>query len=107
MAKAAVAATVAISVSFADPMPAMAKFNNGVFNREKPAVEQKGPQKYTSEYVNSLTYSEIKGTGNANRCYDVEGEGALKIKSGMRITGMCIQPQVIKVADEKLTKDGV
>lgn len=54
-----------------------------------------------------MTYSEIKGTGNANRCYDVEGEGALKIKNGMRITGMCIQPQVIKVADQKLTKEGV
>jgi hypothetical protein len=40
MAKAAVAATVAVSVSIADPMPAMAKFDNGVFNREKPAVEE-------------------------------------------------------------------
>ena len=40
MAKAAIAATVAISISFADPMPAMAKFDNEVLNREKPAVEQ-------------------------------------------------------------------
>jgi photosystem II oxygen-evolving enhancer protein 1 len=57
--------------------------------------------------VNSLTYSEIKGTGLANRCYDVEGEGSIPLKNGYRLSGMCIQPTNIRVEAEKLTKNGI
>lgn len=104
---AALTATIAFNVSFANPMPALAEENGVIGNQDKTAVqkekkepkrferkkevkEEPVPQKYTSEYVNSLTYSEIKGTGLANRCYDVEGEGSVAIKAGYRLKDLCI-----------------
>ena len=107
----AAAIPVAFAVVFATPTMSHAAIKQSSEYINKKAADASAtdnqPQKYTSEFVNQLTYSQIKGTGLANRCYDVEGEGSVPIKSGYKITGMCIQPTQIKVAEEKLTKEGL
>ena len=48
----------------------------------------------------------MKGTGLANRCYDVEGTGEIKLKDGMKITGMCIEPFKVLVEEDVPDKGG-
>jgi photosystem II oxygen-evolving enhancer protein 1 len=61
---------------------------------------QAGP--FTQTELNSLTYEQIKGTGLANTCPSVEGEGDGKIStSGLkRLSNLCLEPLVFAVEED-------
>jgi len=49
-----------------------------------------------------LSYLQVKGTGLANRCADVEGDGIIKLDSSKahKIVDFCIEPKVFAVEEE-------
>merc|ERR1719491_973923 len=57
-------------------------------------------QALTKAEVNSLTYLQVKGTGLANRCAEVIGEGSIKPTKGARLVDMCIEPKAWAVEEE-------
>jgi len=57
-------------------------------------------QALTKNELNSLSYLQVKGTGLANRCAEVIGEGSIKPKSGEKIVDMCIEPKAWAVEEE-------
>merc|ERR1719223_1336231 len=65
---------------------------------------------FTRSEIASLTYEQIKGTGLANTCPQVEGGGAQKINVGgkkYKIEEFCLEPTSFQVLEEKLTKNGL
>jgi photosystem II oxygen-evolving enhancer protein 1 len=52
--------------------------------------------------TSQLTYLQVKGTGLANHCSDVEGEGSIKVSASGRhqIVDMCIEPKAFAVEEE-------
>jgi len=44
--------------------------------------------------TNSLNYLQVKGTGLANRCSEVKGEGSITIAGGKKykVTDLCLEP---------------
>jgi len=60
-----------------------------------------GPaQALTKSEINELTYLQVKGTGLANRCPEVVGEGTITPKSGAKLVDMCIEPKAWAVEEE-------
>jgi photosystem II oxygen-evolving enhancer protein 1 len=57
-------------------------------------------QALTKSEVNELSYLQVKGTGLANRCPEVIGEGTITPKSGQRLVDMCIEPKAWAVEEE-------
>lgn len=53
----------------------------------------------TRDQLQSLSYLQVKGTGLANRCPDVEGEGSINIQAGKKykVTDFCIEPKNFQV----------
>jgi len=65
---------------------------------------------FTRSEIASLTYDQIKGTGLANTCPQVEAGGDSTIKVGgkkMRINDFCLEPTSFQILEEKLTKAGL
>lgn len=61
----------------------------------------------TSEQRNQLSYEQVKGTGLANRCNDVVGDGKITISgSGYTITDFCLEPKQWQVEEEVVNKKG-
>jgi photosystem II oxygen-evolving enhancer protein 1 len=54
----------------------------------------------TKSEINELSYLQVKGTGLANRCPEVVGEGSITPKSGQRLVDMCIEPKAWAVEEE-------
>lgn len=57
----------------------------------------------TKADIEQLTYSQVKGTGLANRCPEVEGaKGAIKLESGKsyKIVDLCLEPKTFLVEEE-------
>lgn len=54
----------------------------------------------TKSQVNELSYLQVKGTGLANRCPEVIGEGTITPKSGQKLVDMCIEPKAWAVEEE-------
>jgi len=54
----------------------------------------------TKAEINELSYLQVKGTGLANRCAEVIGEGTITPKSGQKIVDMCIEPKAWAVEEE-------
>jgi photosystem II oxygen-evolving enhancer protein 1 len=54
----------------------------------------------TKAELNQLTYTQVKGTGLANRCPEVIGEDSITPKSGSRLVDMCIEPKAWAVEEE-------
>jgi photosystem II oxygen-evolving enhancer protein 1 len=54
----------------------------------------------TKSEVNELSYLQVKGTGLANRCPEVIGEGSITPKGGARLVDMCIEPKAWAVEEE-------
>ena len=80
------AASMAFSINVLDPTPAMAA-----------ATEGSADNMLTSDKVAQLSYLQVKGTGLANRCYDVVGEDSIPVKKGSKIVSMCLEPKKIQV----------
>merc|ERR1719223_2601007 len=57
-------------------------------------------QALTKSQINELSYLQVKGTGLANRCAEVVGEGSITPKSGQKLTQMCIEPEAWAVEEE-------
>lgn len=51
----------------------------------------------TRDTLDSLSYTQVKGTGLANRCPDVEGEETISVSGGAKIVDMCIEPKNFQV----------
>ena len=54
----------------------------------------------TKSEINELSYLQVKGTGLANRCAEVVGEGSITPKSGQKLVDMCIEPKAWAVEEE-------
>ena len=57
-------------------------------------------QALTKAEINELSYLQVKGTGLANRCPEVVGEGSITPKPGARLVDMCIEPKAWAVEEE-------
>jgi photosystem II oxygen-evolving enhancer protein 1 len=57
-------------------------------------------QALTKSEINQLSYLQVKGTGLANRCAEVVGEGTITPKSGQKLVDMCIEPKAWAVEEE-------
>lgn len=62
----------------------------------------------TKEQLLSLSYQQVKGTGLANRCPEVVGEGTIQLSAGKKykITDLCLEPKTWKVEEEVGVKKG-
>lgn len=55
----------------------------------------------------SLSYLQVKGSGFANRCPDVTGEGKIEVGGKtIKVTDMCIEPMAWQVAETSVNKKG-
>jgi photosystem II oxygen-evolving enhancer protein 1 len=54
----------------------------------------------TKAEINELSYLQVKGTGLANRCAEVVGEGTITPKPGQKLVDMCIEPKAWAVEEE-------
>jgi photosystem II oxygen-evolving enhancer protein 1 len=57
-------------------------------------------QAITKSELNELSYLQVKGTGLANRCPEVIGEGSITPKSGSKLVDMCIEPKAWAVEED-------
>jgi len=61
----------------------------------------------TKQDLDSLSYLQVKGTGLANRCPEVKGEGKITISgNNVRLVDLCIEPKTWQVEEEKTGKRG-
>jgi len=61
----------------------------------------------TSDIRNQLSYEQVKGTGLANRCNEVQGKDSIKIGSGnYQLTSFCLEPKTWQVEEEVANKKG-
>ena len=51
----------------------------------------------TRDTLDSLSYTQVKGTGLANRCPDVVGEESISVSGNAKIVDMCIEPKNFQV----------
>jgi photosystem II oxygen-evolving enhancer protein 1 len=56
-------------------------------------------QAITRDEIDSLSYVQVKGTGLANRCPEVIGEGSITVSGKKNIVDMCIEPKTFQVAE--------
>merc|ERR1719460_1515136 len=85
MAADAAAAALAAGVSFAGPMSAHA---------------------ITSDVRSQLSYEQIKGTGLANRCNEVQGKDSITVSGKMQMVDFCLEPKTWQVEEEVANKKG-
>jgi photosystem II oxygen-evolving enhancer protein 1 len=64
---------------------------------------------FTRTEIASLSYQQIKGTGLANTCPQVEAGGGttLRVAGKSKIDELCLEPTKFQVLEDKLTKDGM
>lgn len=55
----------------------------------------------------SLSYMQVKGSGLANRCSEVTGEGSINVNKKMKLTDLCIEPTSWQVEEEVGVSKGV
>merc|ERR1719324_377918 len=61
----------------------------------------------TSDIRNQLSYEQVKGTGLANRCNEVQGKDSIKIGGGnYQLTSFCLEPKTWQVEEEVANKKG-
>ena len=61
----------------------------------------------TSDVRNQLSYSQTKGTGLANRCNEVKGEGSITVPAtGYSLVELCLEPKTWQVEEDVATKKG-
>ncbi|TFJ80937.1 hypothetical protein NSK_007580 [Nannochloropsis salina CCMP1776] len=62
----------------------------------------------TKEDLSSLSYLQVKGTGLANRCPEVVGEGSIALQGGKtyQLSDLCLEPKTWQVEEEVTNKRG-
>jgi len=63
-------------------------------------------QAITRDQIDSLSYMQVKGTGLANRCPEVVGEGSITVNGKKQVVDLCIEPKTFQVLEEKETRKG-
>lgn len=63
-------------------------------------------QAITSDQIKSLSYMQVKGTGLANRCPEVIGEGSINVNGKKKVVDLCIEPKVFQVLEETSSRKG-
>ncbi|CAN0252896.1 unnamed protein product [Phaeothamnion confervicola] len=58
------------------------------------------------EQLDSLAYTQVKGTGLANRCPEVSGEGSISISGKKKLVDLCIEPKTFQVEEEVSSRKG-
>ncbi|KAJ1410199.1 oxygen-evolving enhancer protein [Ochromonadaceae sp. CCMP2298] len=61
----------------------------------------------TKAEVLSLSYVQVKGSGLANRCSEVKGEGTINLNKKLKLLDLCIEPTSWQVEETVGTKKGV
>lgn len=62
----------------------------------------------TYDQIRSLSYSQVKGTGIANRCPSATGTDSINVGGKkMKLTDLCLEPTVFEVEEEVAVKKGV
>jgi photosystem II oxygen-evolving enhancer protein 1 len=77
-----------------------AMFTLGSFNAPAHAL-------LTKEQLNSLSYSQVKGTGLANRCPQTTGSDTISVNGKKKIVDFCVEPTIFQVEEEVAVKKGV
>merc|ERR1719426_119352 len=85
MASNAAAALLATGTAFAGPLTANA---------------------ITSDVRNQLSYEQVKGTGLANRCNEVQGKDSITVSGKMQMVDFCLEPKTWQVEEEVANKKG-
>jgi len=61
----------------------------------------------TKADLESLSYLQVKGTGLANRCPEVKGEGKITVSgNNVKLVDLCIEPKTWQVEEEKTGRKG-
>jgi len=61
----------------------------------------------TSDVRSQLSYSQVKGSGLANRCNEVVGEGSISVPgTGYKLVDLCLEPKTWQVEEEVSNKKG-
>ena len=60
----------------------------------------------TSDVRNQLSYEQVKGTGLANRCNEVQGKDSITVSGKMQMVDFCLEPKTWQVEEEVVNKKG-
>merc|ERR1712167_477135 len=60
----------------------------------------------TSDVRNQLSYEQVKGTGLANRCNEVQGKDSITVSGKMQMVDFCLEPKTWQVEEEVANKKG-
>lgn len=91
------ASTSAVDMSVADDFKKAATGALAVFAGLSLIVQAPPAEAITRDALDSLSYTQVKGTGLANRCPDVIGEETISVGGSSKIIDMCIEPKTFQV----------
>jgi len=60
----------------------------------------------TSDVRSQLSYEQVKGTGLANRCNEVQGKDSITVQGEMQMVDFCLEPKTWQVEEEVANKKG-
>jgi photosystem II oxygen-evolving enhancer protein 1 len=63
-------------------------------------------QALTKDGSLSLSYEQVKGSGIANRCSSVSGEGTIPVNKKLKVVDFCMEPTQFMVEEEVAVKKG-
>ena len=91
-------------------MPSLKKAVTGALAGLFAAGSLAGPAQaapLTKDFITSLSYEQVKGSGLANRCPEVIGTGSIAINGKYKLTELCIEPTSWEVEEESVSKGSV
>lgn len=91
------ASTVSVEMSAAEDFKKAATGALAVFAGLSLFASAPPAEAITRDKLDSLSYTQVKGTGLANRCPDVIGEGTINVGGSAKIVDMCIEPKNFQV----------
>lgn len=87
----------AVEMSVSDDFKKAATGALAVFAGLSLFVQAPPAEAITRDALDSLSYTQVKGTGLANRCPDVIGEETINVGGSSKIVDMCIEPKTFQV----------
>lgn len=108
-AKQARASTTAVEMSVSDDFKKAAAGALAVF-AGLSLFTSAPSEAVTRDTLDALSYTQVKGTGLANRCPEVLGEDSISVGGSSKIVDMCIEPkqfQVLSRVSPKARTNGI